>query len=525
MLSFPLTTLKRFAERMATASSPGQVRLASRPRPQSRPTPVFRPWVEKYLKSYLTCAPSPFHGDLAASLTTLHERRGARECWLAPRGAAKTTWSTFAYPLYCAVNGIEAYTVITSDTSTQARKYLGNIKRVLEDWGYQGRTWRDDSIELPNGSAVEALGTGDKIRGRLNRGRRPTLIVVDDPQNKDHIVSALKRERTMEWMNKDVLSAGEPGTNVLVLGTALHREAVVCQLRSGWEWHLYRSIIRWPDRMELWAEWEKILHNYAVSDHVARARAFYDAHKTSMDAGAVVLWPERESLYDLMSKRATEGVSAFASEKQNEPIAPEACEWPAEYFDGDELWFSEWPDLVVKGMALDPSKGQDAHAGDYSAYCWGGIGKDGVIYVDANLERRPITKIVEDGLALYQEFKPLAFLVEANQFQELLAYDFLRLSAPLGIVLPLFTILNTVNKDVRIRGLSPYFAQRKIRYRRSPGCRVLVDQLRDFPGGNHDDGPDALQDLVRVLRHLLGEGPPKGTGKGDRVTPFSGRPR
>jgi predicted phage terminase large subunit-like protein len=478
--------------------------------PPPKPTPEFRLWVDKHLKAkYLTCQPSSFHNDLAVMLSTLHERRGAREVWLAPRGAAKTTWSTFAYPMYCAIYAIEPYTVITSDTARQARKYLGNIKRELEDLGLRGRVWRDDKIELRNGCTIEALGTGDKIRGRLDNGRRPTLIIVDDPQNKDHIISKLKRARSMVWMNSDVLSAGEPLiSNVLVLGTALHREAVVCQLRSGWEWHLYRSIIRYPDNMELWADWERVLHNYALPDHVQRAKAFYDANRDAMDAGAVVLWPEREPLYELMSKRATEGVSAFASEKQNEPIAPEACEWPSDYFDGEELWFDAWPPLVVKGMALDPSKGRDSRSGDYSAYVWGGVDRDGVIYVDANLERRPITQMVEDGIRLYQEFMPLAFLVEANQFQEMLAYDFLRLCQAKGLMVPLFCITHTINKEVRIRGLSPYLAQRKIRFRRSPGCRLLVEQLRDFPSGEFDDGADALNDCIKTIRHLLGQGDP-----------------
>ena len=51
---------------------------------------------------------------------------------------------------------------------------------------------------------------------------------MDDPQNRDHIVSALKRQRSIDWMNKDVCNAGSPATNLLVLGTALHRDCIVC---------------------------------------------------------------------------------------------------------------------------------------------------------------------------------------------------------------------------------------------------------------------------------------------------------
>lgn len=491
------------------------------PKPAAIP---FRPWVEKYLGHYLTCAPSPFHDDLAASLSTLHDRRGSREVWLSPRGNAKTTWSTFAYPLYCAVNKLETYTILISDTATQAAKYLQDIKRELEDneelrRDYpeatgRGRVWRDNSIELRNGTCLESLGSGNKIRGRKYRGERPTLIIPDDIQNKDHMVSPLRRERSLEWFRKDVMNAGQPRTNFLVLGTAHHREDVLASLRSGWARRVYRSIITWPDKMELWQEWERVLQNYEVPDYEAKARAFYEAHKEEMERGHKVLWPQRFPLYDLMLKRATEGAAAFASEQQNDPQNPEACEWPASYFDGDELWFLEWPapeEIVLKAMALDPSKGKDAKSGDYSAYIQVALGRNGVVYVDANLERRPVDKIVADGLDLYKRFLPAAFAVEINQFQELLAGEFLRQNTE-SLHLPLFGINNTINKEVRIRALTTWFAQRRMRFKMSPGSRMLMDQLKDFPQGEHDDGPDALEQAVRMLDYLY-------TGQATGITP------
>lgn len=52
---------------------------------------------------------------------------------------------------------------------------------------------------------------------------------------------------------------GEPGTNVVVAGTSVHREAVVCARHDnpGWASKRYRSVVRWPDRVGPWAEWER----------------------------------------------------------------------------------------------------------------------------------------------------------------------------------------------------------------------------------------------------------------------------
>ena len=68
----------------------------------------------------------------------------------------------------------------------------------------------------------------------------------------------------------------------------------------------------------------------------------------------------------------------------------------------------------------------------------------------------------------------------------------------------LYTINNTVNKQVRIRRLTPYLAQGRLRFKGdSPGARLLVEQLRDFPLADHDDGPDALEMAVRLAGDLL----------------------
>ena len=94
--------------------------------------------------------------------------------------------------------------------------------------------------------------------------------------------------------------------------------------------------------------------------------------------------------------------------------------------------------------------------------------------------------------------------VETNQFQQLLADELVRLSKERVVPMPLCTIENRVNKMVRIRRLTPLLSQRQIRFKGdSPGARLLVEQLRDFPNGDHDDGPDALEMAVRLANELL----------------------
>ena len=80
-------------------------------------------------------------------------------------------------------------------------------------------------------------------------------------------------------------------------------------------------------------------------------------------------------------------------------------------------------------------------------------------------------------------------------------------------------IHNHVNKQVRIRRLGPYLAQRRLRFLQgSPGTQLLVDQLRDFPLGTHDDGPDALEMALRLAEeHHSGQQRDDGLGSRLRV--------
>ncbi len=141
-------------------------------------------------------------------------------------------------------------------------------------------------------------------------------------------------------------------------------------------------------------------------------RAFYEAHETEMNAGVALLWPEEEDLYTLMAMRIEAGRTAFDREKQNLPINPELCEWPEAYF-GDWIWFERWPnDLQVKTIALDPSKGSDAGRGDFSAFVMLAVDRQGLLYLDADLIRRPTPQIVSDGVELCVRFQPDVFGIE-----------------------------------------------------------------------------------------------------------------
>ena len=479
----------------------------------------FQDWCQTFLPEHFRKGPSLMHLWLFRWLETMHTRRGEKLNVLAPRGGAKSTIGTLAYPLRMALERCEAYIWIVSDTFDQANTHLENIRQAFLDspklqsaypsaTGKHGPLHRAGVLEFRNGVRLEAYGTGQRIRGRRHGAFRPSLIICDDLQNDQHSRSSRQRANSREWFFGTLLKAGNAQTNFIDLATALHRDALAMELSrtAGWKTRIFKALPRFPQNMALWEKWEEI-YTQPNSDAPLLARRFYESHRDAMHEGAVVLWPEEEDLYSLMKMRAEAGHAAFEREKQNEPINPELCEWDERCFDGEGFWIERFPEnLAAKTMALDPSKGKDANHGDYSAYVLLGMDEHGELYVDSQMLRCPIDELVEAGISLLRTFEPDVFGVEGNQFQDLLADIFMtKLQEQRLPPLRPCLLNNRVSKVVRIRRLGSYLTSRKLHFLNSPHNRLLVEQMRQFPVGDHDDGPDALEMAIRLLNQLIGE--------------------
>jgi predicted phage terminase large subunit-like protein len=127
------------------------------------------------------------------------------------------------------------------------------------------------------------------------------------------------------------------------------------------------------------------------------------------------------------------------------------------------------------------------------------------MYAEAVLARETIPLMVARAvdLAASTGFGPLdALVVEHNDALGMLVAAFEGERRKRGRVVPLQGVVNRQNKVVRIRHLGVYFGRSQVRFRNTRGTRLLVDQLRDFPHREYDDGPDALRLATRRLELL-----------------------
>ena len=482
-----------------------------------------------YLSHYFTRPSPPFHRQLSglwrrrvmknrdpvSDCAAMLADKGTRSAVAAPRGHAKSTVMSLQNVLHAALYGYKRYILLISDTEAQAVSFLDAIKneletneRILADFGEQpGKTWKTSSILLSNGCRIDAVGSGQKLRGRRNYERRPDLILCDDIENDEGVRTAEQRQKTADWFWKAVCKSGDSYTDILVIGTILHHDSLLANLleNPGFQSRKYQAVLS-DAPSPLWGDWEKLFTDLADPDREKAAHAFFYKHRKEMLDGAKVLWPEKRSYYDLRVMRLTEGEAAFNSEMQNQPIDPSACLFSSQwfrYFNPAEVDFRA-PSFRFYGYC-DPSLGRTATS-DYSAIVTLAVdGDTGLGYVwDADIQRRHpdriITDILEKERLLRRETGRgyTLFGAETNQFQWFLKEQLARESARQGLYLPIQGVRATEDKTMRIETLQPDVKNGYILFRKDQ--TLLLHQLSQFPLGAHDDGPDALEGARTLAR-------------------------
>lgn len=505
---------------MPVTPSPAQLRLRCAPSPLE--------FGRIFLPHYCTSRTPKFHRELCrqwqtlvmkrknpgreSSLRAMLRAKGRRLVIAAPRGHGKSTVMSLQNVLHAALYGYKKYILLVSDTEAQAVAFLDAIKAelecnelLLEVFGVQkGRVWKSSSVLLQNGCRIDAVGSGQKLRGRRNGPRRPDLILLDDIENDEEVRQRETREKLAAWFFGAVSKAGDRYTDIVLIGTALHYDSLLMRLLRNPAYRALRfqAVERFSDS-PLWEQWQALYTDLQDPDRDRTAQRFFQQNRVAMLSGTAVLWPAKLDYYDLMCMKVSEGDSAFWQEMQNVPMDPEACLFPEDwlqYYDAEAVDFSRG--FRFFGFC-DPSLGK-TDSSDYSALIT--LAEEtatGILYVlDADLQRRVPDMLIDDILRhsarLRQRYGSgyTLFGIESNQFQWLLKEQLRKASARAGDYLPLCEAQPRGSKEGRIRALQPYVRNGYLLFSRRH--TLLLDQLRQFPLGRHDDGPDALQGAVEL---------------------------
>ena len=496
----------------------------------------FQLFSEIFFNHFTQYAWNQFHHSMFSYYET--KTYPAREVDCAPRGYAKSTIKTLFKPVHDICYGTQKYILFISATAKQSGEKLKDIRaEVMENellravYGIHFKSKRVNAesfeVHTDRGTTfLRSVSAGTEVRGLRYREHRPSKIILDDAEASEEVLSEDRREKTWDWFSKDISKLGSGDTDIEIVGTVLHRDSLLMKLKRNpaYSTRIWKSVIKWPNNMKLWKQWEKIYINLDDNDRLIKSNQFYEENKEELNEGVEVLWPEKEDILFLMKEKLEIGDRAFASEKQNTPMP-----------DGDALfdniwWYKDAERDGVEGVeiertgrfipytdmesyaAMDPATGESSTKSktklDYTSLVCGRLDLKGRLFVDKDWTKRAkpteyIRQIFEHHLEMQFE----KFAIEENLYRGLLTENVIRERKRLererrkdglknwGLRIPFYEILNRENKIKRIYTLEPKVNNGWILFNRSLSPEFM-DMIEHFPSKEmHDDGPDALEML------------------------------
>ena len=172
-----------------------------------------------------------------------------------PSEFGKTTLATLVYPIYRAMYRLEAYITVGGSTQELSQdEHLDNIKRELEEnekllefFGEQKparvsrltrhRPWSAAEVELPTGVVIRALGCMGKIRGRKSGPVRPTLVIIDDPEEAEDVDSEAVLKRHRKWLFRNVMYRIDNRVGkIRIIGNMLSDNCLLATVKRDRSW-------------------------------------------------------------------------------------------------------------------------------------------------------------------------------------------------------------------------------------------------------------------------------------------------
>jgi hypothetical protein len=319
--------------------------------------------------------PDPFGPVQKSSIAheqKVYETGAGRLNKLEPRGYGKSTRSCLG-ALWAILKGVQSFVVVCCDSTEKSddllklilaavsenEKLLGCFPELFCFHKLQGNphrgqyqtfkgkktnvSIRGDTImfpELPgfkSSGAIIVARPFRKTRGKNIKGKRPTVVILDDVQSSDDAISETAIQKNLKTLYSDIAFLGSRKRQIAIINNAtiiapddyahrLSKNRAFVTVR-------YRMVEAPPTNLELWEQYRAIRSTYNETipgDDVRAKQAaleFYLANRPAMDEGSRVTWDyafspsafQASTIQAAMDFIADYGQEAFDSECQNDP--------------------------------------------------------------------------------------------------------------------------------------------------------------------------------------------------------------
>ena len=428
-------------------------------------------------------AESPaFHYDITKHLLDPDEKQINI---IAPRGHAKSSVAAGIFPLFHLMftEGVKVI-VLVSRTQSHATKLLGTIKDVLDYsqefryffgyWGMQSaRKWTNTEIELKDGSVIICKGTGQQIRGIKHGNQRPTLLILDDPEDENNTKTAEAMEYNLRWLLQSGVPSLDPlSGRICVIGTPQHERCMVETLKEmkGWNTLEFRPDLE--NKKSLWDEvWpvEKLIEKKEELESINRLSVFYREYLCQIVGDEDNLFRKEDiQYYEGYLEQDEQGLSTLILTNLNGEEVEERR--PVNIFTG-----------------VDPASSTKKTA-DYSVIFNIAIDDNNNRFVLPYFRKRATPLSLADAIIRnFKNYNSSKTRIESVGYQEMLRQYIKEESEKKGLFIPGLEIKENprTRKSYRLESLQPLFANKRVFITKE--MQALVDELLLYPRVKHDD--------------------------------------
>ncbi len=397
----------------------------------------------------------------------------------APRRHAKSTAITHAFILTAVLGKVKSFVLLVSSTETQASEFLMSIKSELENnqklrkdfniKSFLKETETNFICQMNDGHKFRILakGSGQKVRGIKWGHLRPDLIVCDDLEEDEQVMSPERRDKFRKWVMNALVTCGSDTCSIRVVGTILHLDSMLNRLIENKQWkHL-----------------------------------FYEAEDGDFKN---LLWPEKfseEILREIQQDYIEDGnPEGYSQEYRNQPVDITRAYFKSDYFydferDSDGVWIK--PNLEYFAAA-DFAISEKERA-DFTVIIVGGVDPDGVLHiVDVNrFKTEDGGMIIDELIDTQKHYKPSLFTFETAQIDKAIGSFLDKAMLERGVFLSIDKVTPTQSKTMRARSIQAMHRSGAIRYdKKSSWYDAFNSELMmvadSGPRGRHDDQFDAF---------------------------------
>ena len=388
--------------------------------------------------------------------------------------------------------------IIVVSYSNELAAELHRQFRMIVDSGWFCALFPKMRIAKDTGTELVTTAGGGRyatsVGGTLT-GRGGDLIIVDDPQKPEEVMSEAVRKQVINWFGGTLVSRlNDPEWGpIIVVQQRLHQDDLSANLLAQGIWKsLVLPAIAVEDRKILIGDGEVFIRHRGDALH-----------------------PERQTREALERTRSEIGSFNFAAQYQQQPVPVEGNlvrrHW-FRFYDGlpttgvGDLTVQSWDIAATDGTASDFSVGITARQ----------VGSD-LYIIDVFRDRLQSPELRRKIVQLAERFNPTAILIEEAGFGISLLQHF-KVERPASMPCPI-GIKPQVSKLDRLG-----FAAIKIEAghiylpREAPWLAEFLEEVLSCPHSKHDDQADAFSQLVNWVFarrpryevpeiHLVYEGP------------------